>query len=109
MAFKAGEVVRNLPKKGFHEDRGRHHVYFYFYLDGKKTPFYTFVSHGKDNETIGDGLVKQMKGQLGLATGKQVRDLVECPMDMQQYIATLRQLGKIPTPAAKPADPPKRK
>ena len=105
MTFKFGEVIRNLRTKGFVESRDRHHVYLNFHYLGKKTKWYTYTSHGKDDEDVGDPLVKAMKMQLGLATGRQVKDLVECPMSEAAYIETLKQLQNLPTGVARPGPP----
>jgi hypothetical protein len=103
MTFKFGDVSRNLPAKGFAVDPTSHHPYFCFYRSGKRTRFYTYVSHGKSGEDVGDAIVKAMKKQLGLHTMQQVRDLVECPMDGAQYLATLIATNQLPaTPPAAP-------
>jgi hypothetical protein len=111
MAFKFGDVERNLPPKGFARETDRHHIYFRFYRDGKKTRYYTYVSHGKSDEDVGDNIVKAMKMQLGLGTARQVRDLVECPMSGVQYLAALIASGALPQdppPEAIPAAAPKK-
>lgn len=96
MPFKFGDVTRNLPPKGFAVDPAAHHSYLYFFRDGKRTRFYTYVSHGKSKEDVGDDIVRSMKMQLGLATMKQVRELVECTMDGAQYLRALIQAEKLP-------------
>ena len=96
MPFTGGDVQRNLPTKGFQEDRSGDHIYFYFWKDGKKTQFYTKVSHGSKKEIMGDNLVKLMKRQLGLDTLAQVRALVECTMDQAQYVSTLQDANRLP-------------
>lgn len=98
MAFKFSDISRNLPKKGFVEDKSSHHPYYYFHRDGKKTRFYTYVSHGKPNVDVGDGIVRSMKSQLGLNTMQQVRDLVECRLDRDGYEAALIATGALPRP-----------
>lgn len=103
-AFKFGDVERNLPPKGFALDERRDHRYFYFYWNGKKTRFYTKISHGKPNDDVGDDLVTAMKLQLGLGTMKQVRELVECTMSGQQYAAALISSGKLPQEAKEAAE-----
>jgi hypothetical protein len=104
MPFKFGDVTRNLPPKGFAKDPSGHHPYLYFYRDGKRTRFYTYVSHGKSGEDVGDDIVRSMKRQLGLSTSKQVRELVECTMDGTQYLSALVASGALPpdTPASPP-------
>ncbi len=103
MTFKFAEVARNLPTKGFVADLSTHHAYFYFFRGGLKTRFYTYVSHGKPSDDVGDGIVRSMKRQLGLATAKQVRDLVECPMSGDAYLAALIASGSLPE---NPPEPP---
>ena len=95
MAFKFGDVSRNLQRKGFALDPNAHHSYLCFYRNGKKTRLYTYVSHGKSGDDVGDAIVRSMKRQLGLGTMQQVRDLVECPMDEATYIAELIKSGKL--------------
>lgn len=96
MAFTAGDVERNLPRKGFVIDKSRDHIYFHFYRNGKKTHLYTKVSHGARRETLGDPLVRAMKSQLGLGSAKEVRELVECTMDEAAYKAALAASGALP-------------
>ena len=103
MTFKFADVSRNLPQKGFVEDRSGHHPYYYFYRDGKRTRFYTFISHGKPNDDVGDNNVRSMKQQLGLGTMQQVRELVECRMDKDGYEVALISSGMLPPPAPKPS------
>lgn len=97
MAFKFGDVRRNLPRKGFATEAA-HHQYLYFYYKGKRTRFYTYTSHGKPGDDVGDDNVSAMKLQLGLGTMKQVRQLVECTMSEAGYIAALIASGKLPKP-----------
>lgn len=96
MAFKFGDVRRNLPPKGFAVEDSTHHVYFRFLRNGKKTRYYTYISHGKPDEDVGDGVVRSMKMQLGLSTARQVRELVECTMSGDQYLDALIQSGSLP-------------
>ena len=111
MTFKFGDVTRNLPPKGFALDPKAHHPYLYFYRNGRRTRFYTYVSHGKPGEDAGDDVVRAMKRQLGLSTMKQVRELIECTMGGAQYLAALVSSGQLPAeePAAKIAEKKKQK
>lgn len=96
MPFKFGDVRRNLPPKGFAVEDSKHHVYFHFLRNGKKTRYYTYISHGKPDEDVGDGVVRSMKMQLGLSTAKQVRELIECTMSGEQYLEALIQSRGLP-------------
>ncbi len=104
MTFKFGEVQRNLPTKGFRIDPDAAHPYFYFYRNGKKTRFYTYTSHGKSGDDVGNAIVSAMKMQLGLGTLQQVRDLVACTINEKQYLALLIASGALPKEP--PPDPP---
>jgi hypothetical protein len=95
MSFTAGDVIRNLGGKGFVSKRSGHHIYLYLYHNGKKTHLYTYVSHGKEAEQVGNDNQHAMKRQLGLDTMRQVRDLVNCPMTQPQYVQTLVQAGRL--------------
>jgi predicted RNA binding protein YcfA (HicA-like mRNA interferase family) len=89
MPFTARDVVKNLKKKGFSEDRQRDHIYLSHTHKGLLTGPFTKVSHGSGKEDIGDPLVKKMRAQLHLDTLRQVRELVECAMDKDQYLKHL--------------------
>jgi hypothetical protein len=92
MAFTFGDVRKNLKKKGFVEEKS-HHIYLHHEHEGQRAGAYTYVSHGKSGESVGHGVEKAMKLQLKLQTTEQVRRLVECPMDGEEYTAVLRETG----------------
>ncbi len=98
MKLDRRKVAKNLPTKGFTVDKSKHHIYFYHTYNGKNTGPYTKVSHSKKYQDIGPNNVQAMKNQLKLDTNVQVLDLVNCPMDGQQYINVLMKKGEIQTP-----------
>ncbi len=83
-------IESSLRKKGFVEEGGDH-KYFCHEADGKRTGPYTFTSRGSGYKTYGDTLLKRMKFQLRLDSLRQVRRLLECPMDGDEYNAILRK------------------
>lgn len=85
-------IESSLKKKGFVEE-GRDHRYFYHEVDGKRTGPYTFTSRGSSYKTYGDTLLKRMRFQLRLDSMVQVRRLLECPMDGEEYNSILRRKG----------------
>ncbi len=85
-------IESSLKKKGFVEVGGDH-KYFYHEVDGKRTGPYTFTSRGSSYKIYGDVLLKRMRLQLRLDSMMQVRRLLECPMDGEEYNAILRQKG----------------
>jgi predicted RNA binding protein YcfA (HicA-like mRNA interferase family) len=91
MPRKTKDVCENLLKKGFTQRNGGD-KYFHLFVDGKKTPVFTFVSHGA--KEIHDGLLGQMAKQTKLVK-KEFLDLVDCPMTEPQYLGLLRERGHI--------------
>jgi hypothetical protein len=76
-----------LLQKGFREDNKKHHIYFHFYFNGKKTSIFTFFSHG-DTEVSG-GRINQMGRQVKLIDKVKFLELVDCDMDADAYIKIL--------------------
>ncbi len=81
-----------LRKKGFVEEGGDH-KYFYHEVEGKRTGAYTKTSRGSGYKTYGESLLKPMKIQLRLDSLNQVRRLLECPMDSDEYNGILQNKG----------------
>lgn len=81
-------IESSLRKKGFIEEGGDH-KYFYHEVEGKRTGAYTKTSRGSKYKVYDDILLKQMKIQLRLDSLSQVRRLLECPMDADEYNAIL--------------------
>jgi predicted RNA binding protein YcfA (HicA-like mRNA interferase family) len=77
------DVEAALKRKGFQQDDGDHHWFFYWTSDGKKTTVRTKTSHGSTKD-LGDGLLKEMAGQVRISK-VQFLDLVDCPMSREQY------------------------
>ena len=94
MPVERKKIEKSLPRKGFVRHDG-HHRYFHHQYRGKRTGLYAFTSHGSQYKTYDDSLLRPMKVQLGLDTLQQVRDLVECPISGEGYLAILRSKGLI--------------
>ena len=77
-------------KKGFVEDN-RDHKYFYHEVEGKRTGAYTFTSRGSGYKSYGDALLKRMRIQLRLNSMNDVKRLLECPMDGEEYNVVLKK------------------
>lgn len=96
MPFTAKDVRQSLTKKGFAEDpHGGHHRYFYHVHNGRRTGPYTYVSHGSSKEDLGPDIVRKMKKQLHLGSSQEVRDLVQCRMSGDDFLASLVRQGVI--------------
>jgi hypothetical protein len=92
LVFKAKDVSDSLCEKGFQEDSGRDHKYYFFYHDGKKSSIKTKISHGA--REIDDYLCSAMSKQLNL-TRAQFRDLVECPLEAEEYLRLMIDTGHL--------------
>lgn len=84
MAMRLGRrknynIANSLLKKGF-EEKHSSHTHLIFFIDGKKTSLFTFISHGK--KEISDELMHKMARQLKLSH-KQFCELVDCSMSGQ--------------------------
>jgi hypothetical protein len=83
------QIERALPQKGFvREDT--HHRYFYHEYNGKRTGAFTYTSHGSQYKTYSDTLIKRMRQQLRLDSLHEVKDLLLCPMNGDQYNEKLK-------------------
>jgi hypothetical protein len=91
MPKSARDVMAALEAKGFRK-KENDHTFFHLWVEGRKTPVYTKVSHGE--REIRDRLLGIMARQLKLS-GKQFRELIECPLTAAEYIRLLRSGGHI--------------
>jgi coproporphyrinogen III oxidase-like Fe-S oxidoreductase len=95
MKVERKDICKNLPKKGFKPDDTKHHLYFHFYYKGSYTGIYTYVSHSTNHKDYSNRLLTEIRMQLKLNTTQQVVDLVNCPMNEQDYIQILIDSGAI--------------
>ena len=91
MTIKSADAKRSLKSKGFQEIRGRDHYFYFFYVDGKKTSIHAKISHGAKAREIDDFILGKIKTTLRLDSNKQAEDLLECPMEEQEFLAFLRE------------------
>lgn len=94
MPLKSSAVQPSLTRKGFVATNSKD-LMFRHYFQGRATGSWTKISLGAAHD-ISDSLIGLMKKQLRLRTSKEVRDLCECPMSADQYIAILREQGHLP-------------
>ena len=97
MPLEVRDIERSLPRKGFVRKASKD-IYFSFEFEGKDWGISTFVSHGQ--REIGDSLAGKMARQVKLTKRDFVR-LVECPMDHDEYVTKLRELGNLPPASTK--------
>lgn len=91
MPKPAKDVAAGLLKKGF-ELRQNDHAFYHLFVDGKKTIVSTKISHGE--REITDSLLGMMARQVKL-TRKQFNDLVDCPLEFDEYVKLLRKAGHV--------------
>jgi hypothetical protein len=101
--IKARLAAQVLQQKGFKEEPGRDHVYYFFLRQGKKTIISTKISHGEKDLT--DDLCKFMARQTKL-TLTQFRSLIDCAMTSEMYLEHLIKANHLPLipPVDKPAE-----
>ena len=88
-------IERSLQKKGFIK-KSSDHIFFYHEYKGKRTGAYTKVSYSaKKYKVYGVQLIKLMKRQLLLDSIQETKQLLQCPMDADEYINILREKGVI--------------
>jgi hypothetical protein len=89
-------IEKSLLSKGFvlcQEDRD--HRFYHFFYKGKKTMARTKISTGTAYGEYGDSLFKLMVQQLQLQNVRQVRNLLACPMSLEEYTSLLVGRGCI--------------
>ncbi len=78
-------ISRNLPKKGFRKEESGHHIYFYHEYKGMETGSYTYISHSAKQKDISGDLLLSMRKQLKLETTRKAVDLINCPIDKEEF------------------------
>ncbi len=81
-------------KKGFVVEE-RDHRYWYFLYQGKETGIRTKISKGSKYKDYTIGLLKSIKDHLKLDSLNQLKDLVECPIEKEDYENILKTKGII--------------
>ena len=81
-------MKQSLKLKGFEEETGKDHYYYYLCHGSKRTSIFTKISHNATD--ISDTLCSQMAKQVRLKNS-QFRELIECSLTYEGYIAVLMQ------------------
>ena len=85
------ETIQNLKKKGFVEKQS-HHKMLELWHNGKFV-LHTRISQGGDHD-LNNFLIKQMSVQCQLDK-QQFTDLAKCPLSKEEYLAILREKGRL--------------
>lgn len=83
-----------LESKGFVGEERRRHVQYHFWVDGKDTGSFTFVSRGPGREEIGDPLLSAMAREIGIRKA-EFEQLVDCTWGSSELKAELARQGKL--------------
>ncbi|OJW03512.1 MAG: hypothetical protein BGO49_11695 [Planctomycetales bacterium 71-10] len=94
MPRKRKDVEAALRSKGFVKIEGDHHYFVYLTKDGRKSRARTKTSHSPKVRDVADGLLGQMARQC-LLSKAEFLDLVDCPMNRDEYEALLIARGEI--------------
>lgn len=92
MPRKRRDIENALKAKGFREEVS-HHRYYKYFVDNKFTGAYTYTSTGTKHKEYDDSLLARMVKQLKLNSRQELCDLIDCPMDEEQYRAILHEKG----------------
>ncbi|ADB58740.1 type II toxin-antitoxin system HicA family toxin [Archaeoglobus profundus] len=90
--YKASDIRRALNKKGFREV-GSKHIKYILYIDEKKQPIFTIISHSAKD--LSKEIQKRIMKQLKFKSRKDFEDFIECPMSRDDYIRYLKKEGYI--------------
>lgn len=96
-SVKPQNLKAALLKKGFKEaQKNRDHDYFFFYVDGVKTPIRTKMSHGgHGKESLGEPLIQKIKDEMRFETKDQLLKFIECTFSYDDYKDMLNRKGLI--------------
>ncbi|MEZ8217623.1 putative RNA binding protein YcfA, dsRBD-like fold, HicA-like mRNA interferase family [Candidatus Fervidibacteria bacterium JGI MDM2 SSWTFF-3-K9] len=86
------ELRRRLLAIGFEEERGKHHIFFYFHYKGRIVT-YTKISHGGGKD-IGQPLLSEIMRQLHLSR-EEFERLLKGDLSHGEYVEILKQRGVV--------------
>jgi hypothetical protein len=84
---KVREITKVLLEKGLREETGKHHIYYWFFLDGKKTSVNTYFSHSASEAN--DFLLSQISKQLKFQKKDHLLRFIDCYIDEPAYTKML--------------------
>lgn len=91
---KSKDLEKTLVAKGFELNPAKHsHRFFSLIIDGKRSPIFTFVSHG--SKTYGKELMSEIKKQMKFTSPQQLDQYFDCSMSGNDYINMLKEQGII--------------
>ena len=96
--IKRDVIHKSLLAKGFKHKKGvSDHDKYCLYVDGKwYTQVFARISRGSGYKTYGEELLSRMRKALCLDKLQDVKDLLGCPMEKEQYLKILKEKKQLP-------------
>lgn len=92
MALSKRKIEKGLNEKGFRKKNKDHVTFRYITSDGTETSIFTHFSHGASGNDIQDWVIAKMAKQCKI-TVSQFKDLIDCPLSINEYENLLCQCG----------------
>lgn len=87
MPIKTRKIDSALISKGFVKNEKKKHIFYFLYIDGKKTQIRTKLSHGSNE--YNDSLLSAIRKQLKFNNKEELEEFIECTKSLEQYIKRL--------------------
>ena len=87
MKIKARKIDSALTRKGFVKNEKKHHIFYFLYVDGKKTQIRTKLSHS--SKEYNDNLLSAIRKQLKFDSIKVLECFINCPISEKDYVRML--------------------
>ncbi|MCW7072112.1 MAG: hypothetical protein OCU12_07300 [Methanophagales archaeon] len=92
MKIKARKIDSALRRKGFVKNgfvknEKKHHIFYFLYVDGKKTQIRTKLSHS--SKEYNDNLLSAIRKQLKFDSIKELEGFINCPISEDEYVRML--------------------
>ncbi len=87
MKIKARKIDSALTRKGFVKNEKKHHIFYFLYVDGKKTQIRTKLSHS--SKEYNDNLLSAIRKQLKFDSIKELEGFINCPISEDEYVRML--------------------
>jgi hypothetical protein len=88
------KIIGKINKKFEIKRRESKHIYYEIWYNGKKIKE-TYHSYGSLGKEIPDSILQKIKRQLNLNNIKQLYDLRDCQMEVEEYFNLLKQKNVI--------------
>jgi hypothetical protein len=87
MIIKTRKIDSALTSKGFVKNEKKNHIFYFLYINGKKTQIRTKLSHG--SKEYNDNLLSAIRKQLKFDSIKQLEGFINCPISREEYVSML--------------------